>query len=121
MKKISIIVLIFLSLIGLTGCDSYHFAPYGYTNDPAIKADILPDFINCDNMVVDGNKEDCYGESVTRLYYKNKQNHSIYVDNYIYFGETGVHCFVEVHDDIISYVGTRSVYYNSSVELFFKY
>ena len=120
MKKLSIIVLIFLSLIGLTGCDSYTFKPYGYTNNPAIKADILPDFINCDNMVVDGEKEDCYGDSVTRLYYKNKQNHSIYVDSYIYFGETGVHCFVEVHDDIISYVGTRAVYYNSSVELFFN-
>lgn len=120
MKNKIIILLMFLLLSLLVGCESYTFESYSYTNEPPIKADILPDYINCDNMVVDGAKEACYGESVTRLYYKNRENHSIYVDNYLYFGETGIHCFVEVHDDIISYVGTRAVYYNSSVELFFN-
>ena len=120
MKKVNIIGIVVLLLIVLVSCDSYTFEPYSYTNEPPIKSDVLPDFINCDGMVVDGEKEVVYGESVNRLYYKNKENNPIYVDSYLYFGETGIHCFVEVHDDIISYVGTRSVYYNSSVELFFN-
>ena len=121
MRRCLIIALLFISLFTLTSCEEkYTFSPYSYQNEPPIKADILPDFINCDDMVVDGEKEDCYGENVTTLYYKNKNNHSIHVNNYFYFGETGIHCFVEVRDDIISFVGTRAVYYNSSIELFFN-
>ena len=120
-KKFIILGLLFLSLISLTSCgNEYTFEPYSYQNEAPIKEDILPDFINCDDMVVDGEKEECYGENVTTLYYKNRENHPIHVNNYFYFGETGIHCFVEVRDDIISYVGTRAVYYNSSVELFFN-
>ena len=120
MKMNKFLTILLSSLLLITGCSTYQFDEYTYSNDAPIKEDILPDFINCDGMVVDGEKEECYGDSVTRLYYKNKENHSIYVDNYMYFGETGIHCFVEVHDDLISYVGTRAVYYNSSVELFFN-
>lgn len=120
MKMNKFLTILLSSLLLITGCSTYQFDEYTYSNEAPIKEDILPDFINCDGMVVDGEKEECYGDSVTRLYYKNKENHSIYVDNYMYFGETGIHCFVEVHDDLISYVGTRAVYYNSSVELFFN-
>ncbi len=115
MKKY-ILFLCLIMLFAMSGCQKSEFT---YTNETPISDDIN-DFTNADNLVIDGYKENCYGEAVYRLYYQNQEDSPIYMDSYFYFGEEGLHCFVEVHDNILSFNSKRAVYYNSSVELFFN-
>lgn len=111
--------LLFLAA-SLTACGGYTFAPYSYTNGVPISGDIH-DFTNADGMTVDGVRDAQYGERAQhRLYYKNNVNSDIYVDSYLYFGAEGIHCLVSIQDSILSWNGNRSVYLNSSVELFFN-
>ena len=118
--KIACLLLVALMLsLSLAGCAA-HLPKYGYTNDDPISEDVN-DFTNADDMVIDGNKDERYGtESVFRLYHKNNPESKVYVDSYLYFGKSGIHCFVSVTDNILSYHHLRAVYYNSSVELFFN-
>ena len=92
---------------------------FEYKNQTPISSDIN-DFSNVDGIALDGVKDDCYGEKIDRLYSSNDYDSEVFLDSYLYFGESGVHCFVEVHDNIVSYNSRRAVYYNSSVELFFN-
>jgi len=73
------------------------------------------------SVTVDGVRDARYGDTAQhRLYYKNNVGSDIYLDSYLYFGEEGIHCFVSVSDNILSWNGNRAVYLNSSVELFFN-
>ena len=101
------------------GCSSNPFGDYNYKNNDPISYN-LKDFTNADGLIIDGKKENEYGEKIHRLYFNNDINSKIYMDSYMYFGEEGLHCFVEVKDNIIAYNSHRKVYYNSSVELFFN-
>lgn len=124
MKKrlmLPLIACLLLLAASLTACSGgYTFAPYSYTNKAPIPADIH-DFTSVDGMTVDGVRDAQYGDAAQhRLYYKNNVNSDIYVDAYLYFGDEGIHCFVSVKDNILSFNANRSVYLNSSVELFFN-
>lgn len=115
-----LVACLLLVAASLTSCGSYVFAPYSYTNQDPISADIK-DFTNADGMTVDGVRDAQYGDTAQhRLYYKNNASSDIYVDSYLYFGDEGIHCFVSVKDNILSFNANRSVYLNSSVELFFN-
>ncbi len=123
MKKrifLPLVACLLLLAASLTACGGYTFAPYSYTNKAPISSDIH-DFTSADGMTVDGVRDAQYGDTAQhRLYYKNNVNSDIYVDSYLYFGDEGIHCFVSVRDSILSFNANRSVYLNSSVELFFN-
>ncbi len=114
MKKYALALCLVL-LFSMTGCRKSEFA---YSNETPI-TDNIKDFTNADNLTIDGYKEACYGEAAHRLYFQNETGNPVFMDSYFYFGSEGLHCFVEVHDNILSFNSKRKVYYNSSVELFF--
>lgn len=104
----------------MCGCNSSNpFGSYSYTNKQPIDAN-YKSFTNADNMIIDGVKESQYGEKIHRLYLNNDTSSRVYMDTYIYFGKEGMHCFVEVKDNIVAFNRHRKVYYNSSIELFFN-
>lgn len=126
MKRLFSFVLLLLLVFStvLTSCteekpDEGH-PDYTYSNRDPIPSDIH-DFTNADGMTVDGRRDAQYGTvAAHRLYHKNIEGSDVYLDAYLYFGEEGIHCFVSVHDNILSWNGNRAVYLNSSVELFFN-
>lgn len=126
MKRLFSFVLLLLLVFStvLTSCteekpDEGH-PDYTYSNRDPIPSDIH-DFTNADGMTVDGRRDAQYGTvAAHRLYHKNIAGSDVYLDAYLYFGEEGIHCFVSVHDNILSWNGNRAVYLNSSVELFFN-
>ena len=123
MKKrilLPLIACLLLAAMCFTSCSHSTFEPYSYTNKEPIPDDIH-DFTDADGMKVDGERDAQYGDAAQhKLYYKNNVNSGVYVDSYLYFGDSGIHCFVSVKDNILSFNANRAVYYNSSVELFFN-
>lgn len=115
MKKY-VLALCLVMLFSMTGCRESEFA---YSNETPI-SDNIKDFTYADDLMIDGYKEACYGEAAYRLYFQNETESPVFLDSYFYFGSEGLHCFVEVHDNILSFNSKRKVYYNSSVELFFN-
>ncbi len=118
-KIVSLLLAVAMMCALLVGCTP-NLGKYGYTNAEPI-ASAIKDFTNADGMKLDGIMDEEYGtQSVFRLYHKNNPDSRVYVDNYLYFGKSGIHCFVRVTDNILSFHHLRAVYFNSSVELFFN-
>lgn len=118
-KILSLLLSVTMVCALLVGC-APALPKYDYTNAEPIPGDIK-DFTNADGMTIDGEMDKQYGtQSVWRLYHKNNPDSRVYVDSYLYFGDSGIHAFVRVTDNILSFHHLRAVYLNSSVELFFN-
>lgn len=117
-RKIVFALIVTCVMLILSSCGET-FESFTYENEEPIPRATY-DFTDADQMKLDGEKEACYGQKVYRLYNRNNTSSKVYMDCYIYFGKEGLHCFVDVKDNVLSYNSKRAVYYNSSVELFFN-
>ncbi|MGN1061820.1 MAG: hypothetical protein ACI4RO_01715 [Candidatus Scatosoma sp.] len=120
-KKICILTAFIAAAVTGVGCGRNTTVPenYGYTNTEPIASELYSPQLN-EGIAVDGVKEQCYGESFYRLYYNNDPSSDRFLDCWMYYGDQGLYCYVEVKDNCVYFEESRAVYYNSSVELFFQ-
>ena len=79
---------------------------------------ITPHWQNADaNLDIDGVYNEEYGNPTYRLYAGNNEESDTFADLYTYRDDLGVYCFVDVHDENISYDPKESVSVNSNVML----
>lgn len=120
-KKIRLLTALVAVVTMGVGCGKSVAEPeeYGYINPEPIAAELYSPVLT-EGIAVDGTKEQSYGESFYRLYYNNDPSSERYLDSWMYYGDQGLYCYVEVKDNCVYFEESRAVYYNSSVELFFQ-